>query len=288
MPREPGLQTNSAWLQRVSLKGQPAMLKVARPESDERPGMALLAWWGDQLTQDAAAANGWEPGFGAVRVLCRDADALVMAEAEETPSLGDLSAFDDRAAYEVLIQTARALHPHATPAPSTPPSNPLPTGLVPLTAVREHVFGLPAAGEACFDRWRNFAGSLDVMGPAPEPLHGDIHHGNVLRDNHSGAWVVIDPKGLLGHPAYDFANLFFNPMDQPGRVAQVERMDWLASHVATLVPAVSGRDDVLDFGYLYGGMSLLWGWDEVWASERLEQFQMLETLWQAQRQRPVP
>ena len=57
---------------------------------------------------------------------------------------------------------------------------------------------------------------------------------------------------------------------------------------ATLVPAVSGRDDVLDFGYLYGGMSLLWGWDEVWASERLEQFQMLETLWQAQRQRPVP
>lgn len=40
-------------------------------------------------------------------------------------------------------------------------------------------------------------------------LHGDVHHGNVL-DFH-GRWRAIDPKGLFGHRAFDYANIFCNP-----------------------------------------------------------------------------
>ncbi len=41
-------------------------------------------------------------------------------------------------------------------------------------------------------------------------LHGDIHHDNLL---HFGArgWLAIDPKGLRGDRAFDYANLFCNP-----------------------------------------------------------------------------
>lgn len=40
-------------------------------------------------------------------------------------------------------------------------------------------------------------------------LHGDVHHGNVL--DFRGDWRVIDPKGLFGHRAFDYANIFCNP-----------------------------------------------------------------------------
>lgn len=259
--REAGFETNSSWLQRVSAP-QPAVLKIAKPDSDERPGMALLAWW---------------QGEGAVTVLRRSDDAVLMVEAFEDPALGDGEQISDQAAFEILVETAASLHRPQT-KPDLTRQGLIPNGLVPLTAVREHVFTLAAVGEGCFDRWRPFAETLDLMGSNPEPLHGDIHHGNVLRDGASGDWVVIDPKGLFGHMAYDFANLFFNPMDQPERVGQPERMAWLADFIATRVPRIKDRKTVLDFAYLYGGMSLLWGWQDDWAPQRLRQFQMLESL----------
>ena len=124
--------------------------------------------------------------------------------------------------------------------------------MIPLADVRQHVFGLPLAHSERLARWRAFAAGFDLEGPTPLPLHGDIHHGNLLHDpghnpghnsghnpgqrDSSGGWVVIDPKGYVGHPGYDFANLFFNPIDQPGRVADTARMLRLAETIA----AVSG------------------------------------------------
>jgi streptomycin 6-kinase len=34
-------------------------------------------------------------------------------------------------------------------------------------------------------------------------LHGDLHHQNVLLD-HLRGWIAIDPKGVVGEPAYEF------------------------------------------------------------------------------------
>lgn len=48
-----------------------------------------------------------------------------------------------------------------------------------------------------------------AAGPgAPEPalLHGDFHHGNVLAADRL-PWLAIDPKPLVGDPAYDLARL---------------------------------------------------------------------------------
>ncbi|MBH1547375.1 hypothetical protein I5U09_16900 [Stenotrophomonas maltophilia] len=45
------------------------------------------------------------------------------------------------------------------------------------------------------------------------PLHGDIHHGNILDFGDRG-WLAIDPKRLKGERGFDYANLFCNP-DHP-------------------------------------------------------------------------
>ena len=77
------------------------------------------------------------------------------------------------------------------------------------------------------------------------PLHGDLHHDNVL-DFGSRGWLAIDPNRLLGERDFDFANIFTNPdladpsrpvATEPGRfarrlaiVAEAARLDrWRCS-----------------------------------------------------------
>jgi streptomycin 6-kinase len=46
-------------------------------------------------------------------------------------------------------------------------------------------------------------------------LHGDLHHDNVLFDSTRG-WIAIDPKGVVGEPAFEAGAALRNPRDMPG------------------------------------------------------------------------
>jgi streptomycin 6-kinase len=61
------------------------------------------------------------------------------------------------------------------------------------------------------------------------PLHGDIHHGNVLDFGERG-WLAIDPKGLLGDRAFDYANLFYNPSQEQAKANFTQRVDAVCSY----------------------------------------------------------
>ena len=43
-------------------------------------------------------------------------------------------------------------------------------------------------------------------------LHGDLHHDNILQNGYD--WLVIDPKGVIGEPAYEVAAFILNPMPE--------------------------------------------------------------------------
>lgn len=43
-------------------------------------------------------------------------------------------------------------------------------------------------------------------------LHGDLHHYNVLL--HGGRWCSIDPKGVVGDPAFEPSAFLRNPYDR--------------------------------------------------------------------------
>jgi streptomycin 6-kinase len=40
-------------------------------------------------------------------------------------------------------------------------------------------------------------------------LHGDLHHDNILLDEEKG-WIAIDPKGVIGDPAYNGSRFIIN------------------------------------------------------------------------------
>src|SRR5690606_36059965 len=89
---------------------------------------------------------------------------------------------------------------------------------------------------------------------APRPLHGDIHHDNILHGPRG--WLAIDPHGLIGDPAYDAANLFYNPLERRDLRTSTDRAQALAG---VLAPAV-GRpvSVVLAYGFCHACLSSVW------------------------------
>lgn len=171
----------------VRRHGVPAMLKLASAP-EELAGHCLMAWW---------------QGRGAAPVLAHEGAALLMVRAQGTASLTELARQGwDEEATRILCATISHLHqPHPEPRPSA---------VVPLTQWFDALWaGAPALGRF----WGHCARTARELLATPREvtvLHGDIHHGNVLDFGPLG-WLAIDPKGLYGERAFDYANLFCNP-----------------------------------------------------------------------------
>jgi streptomycin 6-kinase len=209
--------------------GHPAMLKVAvHPE--ERRGNRLMTRWN---------------GNGAARVLVHDGDAILMERALPELSLAELVRHGrDDEACRIMCAAAVCLH-----AGESPPQD-LVKDLVPLT---RWFAALMEAAELRGGILRLCAATASELLATPRDvtvLHGDIHHGNVL-DFGSRGWLVIDPKGLVGERAFDYANLFCNPdietATSPGRLAR--RVEIVAT------AAVLDRNRLLRWLLAWAGLS---------------------------------
>lgn len=199
--------TGMSRLYPVRHEGRPAMLKLGHPEEMTAGGDAL-DWWG---------------GHGAVRLIARTPDALLMQRAGPEDLIDVSAGGRDDAAVAALCEVAARLH--------APRSAPVPPRLVPLAARHAELAasGHPAA---------SVLAQLLATAPPPIPLHGDLHHGNIVADG-AGGWLAIDPKGLLGERAADFGQFFLNPdLADPdlavGRLAAVvaRRLDRVAVQAA--------------------------------------------------------
>lgn len=66
----------------------------------------------------------------------------------------------------------------------------------------------------------------ELIDETPErfvPLHGDIHHNNVLLSPQRG-WLALDPKGILGPRAYEYAVILCNPYAHKDIITNKARM----------------------------------------------------------------
>ncbi|HBO4051862.1 TPA: aminoglycoside phosphotransferase family protein [Pseudomonas aeruginosa] len=221
--------THSSRLLPVRHRGAPAMLKISSAE-EERFGHVLLNWWAGQ---------------GAARVLAYDHQALLMERATGGRSLLEMvRRGDDDEATRILCQAIERIH--APRSGALPELTPLERWFDSLYAAERHYGGL-------YVDCANAARYLLETAREQRPLHGDIHHGNVLDFGERG-WQVIDPKRLYGERGYDYANLFTNPdaktAQAPGRFErQLE-----------IVVAASGlqRRRLLQWILAWTGLSAAW------------------------------
>jgi streptomycin 6-kinase len=172
--------------------GTPAVLKLSFPEDEE-----------SEFEADALVH--WD-GHGAARLLERDDTrrALLLERAFPGTPLWEVE--DDEEATAIAAGVLGRLH--LVPVAPAHPFRSL------GDAAAEWAETIPADWRAT---GRAFAGrlvdvavdacaSLNVDPTDAVLLHQDFHGANVLRSGGDG-WVVIDPKPLVGDPAFDAASL---------------------------------------------------------------------------------
>lgn len=171
----------------VRAEGAPAMLKIASGE-EERRGADILAWFA---------------GEGAVRVLAHADPALLMERADGPRSLAAMARGDaDEEAMRILCRAAARLHQSRDTAP--------PRSLVPLDVWFRDLPGAASSRGGIFEAAWTAARPMLAAPRDVRPLHGDLHHDNLL-DGGPRGWLAIDPKGLLGETGFDYANMVCNP-----------------------------------------------------------------------------
>jgi streptomycin 6-kinase len=237
-PRTPVASGIGGEVWRIALAdGTPAAIKRHSSEAlpERVPGEAFLRWRDD---------------LGAARLMDTFGALSLYEWAGETTLHKHLLTHGDEAAATIARETIATLH---SASPATPP-----TGLTPLAAHFVSLF--EAAGRLPPEP---FGGHLRLAADLaerllsdqhdPKPLHGDIHHDNILSGPRG--WLAIDPKGLFGDPAYDTANMFQNPVGSPLRAAPAR----IRALARTLAPAIQ-RDaqSVLDHALAYSGLSIAW------------------------------
>ena len=225
--------THSSRLLPVRWQGLPAMLKVATIAEEARGGL-LMQWWN---------------GEGAASVYAHDGEAVLLERAEGKRSLLVMAMNgEDDEASRIICDTIRTLQkPREKPYPQ----------LVPL----DHWFNaLEPAARSHGGILRTSATVAKYLLAEPREvgvLHGDIHHGNIL-DFEDRGWLAIDPKGLLGERAYDYANLFCNPDPATAKdPARLRRRLPIVARESDLSP-----ERLLRWIVAYAGLSAAWSLED--------------------------
>jgi streptomycin 6-kinase len=177
---------------------------------DGTPTVLKLSFPGDKEFRTEAEALRLFEGRGAARLLRLDLDrgAMLLERCEPGVPLGSVE--DDAQATSIAADVMKRLWRPVPDDHSFPLVSEWAQGLARL---RRRFGGgtgplptrLVEEAEALFD---------ELLASQAESvlLHGDLHHLNIL-SAHRQPWLAIDPKGVVGEPAYDVAALLHNPVE---------------------------------------------------------------------------
>lgn len=233
----PVAETATSWIFRVEQNGRNfAALKILKAhETEERRGSMLLNWYG---------------GEGAATVFDMHGDTIFM-EWLDGGTLGDpvRAGKDDEGTIAIATIVANLHRPRTD----------IPDGLQPLRERFQILFDAdvrswPHTARDLYARASGIALKLFDRPSAQIPLHGDLHHDNILSSDRG--WLAIDPKGLIGDPAYEVANVFRNPYGALPLAANPRRIAALADAFSTRLGY--NRKRLLGYAAAHSALSACW------------------------------
>jgi len=87
-------------------------------------------------------------------------------------------------------------------------------------------------------------------------LHSDLHHDNILAATRT-PWLAIDPKGLIGEPAYETGAFLRNPLPQLLQCSDPHRL--LERRIAIFAEELSlSRQRIRDWATAQAVLSVWW------------------------------
>lgn len=193
----------------------------------------------------------WRDGTGCVRLIARSDNILLMEHAGTLTLRDRIASHGDRDATMIAAAVLKEYHGASDQRP--------PASLQPLDCYFESLFrkakqDRSANRSSIYVQAAVMAQELLANQPDMKPLHGDLHHENVMLSPRG--WIVIDPAGLVGDPALDVANMFSNPLDRIDLTRDEERIVWMAQVFAETL----NRDirTILRYAFAYGCLSAAW------------------------------
>ena len=193
----------------------------------------------------------WRQGEGAVQLLGRDGNRMLLEYAGDRLLSEHLAEHGDDAATAIAAEVMAKL---LSPSERTPP-----TDLQPLRERYVSLFRVAKSDRAAgrtslYVHAADIAERLLADPHEVRPLHGDLHHDNILLGPRG--WLAIDPKGVLGDPGFDAANMFYNPLDRDDLCLDPRRI----AHMAEMFGKTLGQSPraILDHAIAYGCLSAAW------------------------------
>lgn len=211
----------------------PIVLKVPHPHSDEVQQKDVLRYYN---------------GNGAVRVLQAENQALLLERlVPGRPVRALTDSGSDAQATRIFCQTAKQLHTAKGTLTGFKTLAELASGFDSYRKRGDQTLSITEVNQA-----QDVFLSLLSSQAAPVLLHGDLHHDNILSDDVRG-WVAIDPKGVIGEPAYEAGAWLRNPM------GQYSARDIIEKRVAIMVEELGwNQQRIVAWGYAQAILSAIW------------------------------
>jgi streptomycin 6-kinase len=230
--------------------GSPAVLKAGVQRGPVEHEMAALRHW---------------DGDGAVRVLESDEAAAVFLLERLVPGI-PIIAVDEADATSVAARLMRRIW---RPPPQDHIFPTLEDWAEAFDLLRErHDRTTGLLPQVKVERGESLYRDLLASQPDEVVLHGDLHHTNILSAERE-PWLIIDPHGVVGDPAFEVGPWLRNPVTDPGEryeervllrqpdVAGIlgRRLDIFASELRL------DRQRLRDWGIAFATLSACWSDD---------------------------
>ena len=227
----------------VRLDGSAVVLKLGFPD--------------DALIAEMEALRLYD-GHGIARLLESDPDGGALLLERLTPGTPLARLRDDERMTSIAAQVMRELW---RPVPAGHGFRPLAEWVDGIERLREEFDGGTGPfPRALVEQAETLFAELLASMTEPVLLHGDLHHENILQAERR-PWLAIDPKGLVGEPAYDVGPLLYNQLPEPFEAATTgrmlsRRMDQLAEELGL------DRQRVQSWAFAQTVLSAWWSYED--------------------------
>lgn len=229
----------------------------------------------DGFKRESAALMAFS-GFGVVEVLSENNGLLLLEWAVPGVSLKSHFPKNDDDAINITTNVIKRLH--KAPIPNTHAFPHIKDWL----ALLDSDLKIPAQ---TLKKARELRDQLLKTAASDVLLHGDLHHDNILQNGNDKSrrssqseegWLVIDPKGVIGEPAYEVAAFIRNPM--PELLNQDDSQKIIRNRItqfSELLELPSQR--IIDWCFVQAVLAWVWaiedGCDDIYSKNLTEFFE---------------
>lgn len=175
---------------------------VASGYQNDKPIILKIGMNGKALTKEASCLKTFEK-HAVAEVIAHDDNMIIMQRAVPGNTLKDNFPDNDIDATKILCASIKELHKASIPESHNFLS------LSELFKTLDQKLDIP---DEILSKAKHLRDKLLSTTKKEILLHGDLHHDNILKNGDS--WLVIDPKGFIGDPAFEPAAYLCNPIPE--------------------------------------------------------------------------